>query len=244
MIHLMTISHNNQKTIAPFLAAVQVGSAEWGQPFRAIVVDDGSSDATVDSVQDFASQGPFELIRHPEPLGEGRALQTGLEAVLERTQPDDVIITLDVNNMYSPAVVKTMLPLVPGKSDVVLASRFNGGREIGLPISLVLIHKGSSWLMRQLFRVPGIRDYSSRCRAHRAEVVQALAFRYPQGMIQESGPACWVEILLKLAQVEDIVFAQVPLVIRYDLEPSQELAGPRQVLRNNLDLLNRGRRYR
>lgn len=244
MIHLIIISCNSQKTIAPFLAAVQVGSMDWGQPFRALVVDDGSSDGTVDSVQDFASHGPFELIRHPELLGEGMALQTGLQAILEQANPDDIIITLDVNNIHSPAVVKTMLSLVPERCDVAVASRYSGGKEIGLSVPLVLVNKGSSWLMRQLFRIPGIRDYTSRCRAHRAGDLQALASRHHQGLIEESGQACWVEMLLKLAKLQDIVFAEVPLVIRYDLEPTQELGSTWPTLRNKLDLVNRGRRYR
>jgi len=245
MILLVIPAHNAQVSLPPLLAAVRVASVEWDQPYRALVVDDGSNDDTADVAQDFATHGNFELLRHPQPLGEGAALKTGLRAALDTAGPADVIVTLDIDNTHSPALVKVMLPLIQSGNDVVISSRFaEGGREVGLSPSQRLISKGAAWLTNQLFPLPNVRDHTSRCRAHRAETLQKLVARYGDDFIQENDFACWLEILLKLAPLEQIRFAQVPLVVRHDLKPDPARESVWRALRRHARVIGRNWRYK
>lgn len=241
MIHLVILVHNDQEPLAPFLAAVQVASTEWDQPYKALVVDDGSTDETASVAQDFGHYGQFELLQHQHQMGEGMALKNGLSAVLKEADPADIIVTLDPHITHSPALVKAMLPLIEQGDDIVIASRYTAdGGETGLSLMQSLAGKASAWLMNRLFPIPQVRDYTGRCRAHRAKTLQQLTDRHGDLLIQESDSACWLEILLKLAQLEHVRFAQVPQIVHH--KPNQESAW--HTIRRQARIIKQGRRYR
>ena len=242
MIFLVILVRNDQESLPPFLAAVQVASTEWDQPHQALVVNDGSSDETASIVRDF---GQFDLLSQPNPVGEGAALRIGLGTALKRAEPADIIVTLDARIIHCPALVKGMLPLIGQGFDVVLATRYTrGGGELGLSSAQVLVNKASAWLMNRLFSIAGVQDYTNRCRAHRAGVLLESASLYQDQLIEEGDSACWVEILLKLARLEQIRFTQIPHVVRYDLQPMYRQDGVWQSMRRQARLISRGRRHR
>lgn len=241
MIHLLILAKNDQETLPPFLAAIQVASSEWDQPYQAVVVDRGSRDESADIVRDF---GTFELLGQ-EPIGEGIALNIGLKSVLAKAEPSDFIVTLDARITHSPALVKAMLPALAQGSDIVLASRFmKGGAEVGLTAVETTINRTGSLLLRWLVPISGVQDHTNRCRADRAGVLLDSASIHNDQLIQEQDSACWMEILLKLAKLEGIRFTQVPHVVRYDLQPKPERDGTWQSIRRQIRLVGRGRRYR
>jgi dolichol-phosphate mannosyltransferase len=245
MILLVIPAHNKEEELPPLLAAVLVASVNWAEPYRAVIVDDGSTDNSADVVQDFCGHGQFELLSHPKQRGEGMALKAGLIQVLERADPADIVITLDADNIHSPALVKEMLLQIQRENDVVIASRFaDGGGDVGLSILESLVGRGAAWLMNRLFPVPGVQDHTSHCRAHRAATLQELLSQYGDRVIQESGSACWVEVLLKLARLGPVRFAQVPLAIRHDLKPEQRQRDLWATIRDHAHVINRGWRYR
>ena len=245
MIHLVTLAHNDQDSLPPFLAAVQAASSSWHHPCRTLVVDDGSSDDTADVVEDFSQYGDFELLRHREHLGEGVALRTGLNGALEAADPTDLIFTLDVRIIHSPALVKTMLPLLERGHDVVIASRYApGSHEVGLSPFHRVVLRGAAWIMDHLYSIAEINDYTGRCRGHRAERVHQLASRYRGRLIEEQGPACWVELVLKLAHLERVRFAQIPHSVRHDLQPSPRRGSLWHIVRQQARIVKQGRRYR
>ena len=82
-----------------------------------IVVDDGSTDATVQRVFEFLS---IKLIKQPKNMGKGAALRTGFEAARGR-----VFIVQDADMEYSPSDIPNLVkPILSGEADVVYGSRF------------------------------------------------------------------------------------------------------------------------
>jgi dolichol-phosphate mannosyltransferase len=245
MIHLVILTHNDQDSLPPLLAAVQVASGDWNQPFRTLVVDDGSTDDTAEIVLDFGQYGEFGLLPHAEHLGEGAALETGLNAALEAAVSTDLIVTLDPRNIHSPALVKAMLPLLEDEHDVIIASRYApGSREIGLPPLHRVVLRGSAWLMGQACPIAEINDYTGRCRGHRAEILQQLSSRYPGHLIEEQrGPSCWVELLLKLAHLGHTRFTQIPQTVRHDLQPASDRRSLWTIVRQQTCIISHGRRF-
>lgn len=100
-----------------------------------IVVDDCSRDATFR----IALATGVHVLRHPINLGQGAALQTGVEYAL--AQGAKYIVTFDADGQHMASDMLPMLnALKLSKADIALGSRFLGGTK-GLPASRRLLLK-------------------------------------------------------------------------------------------------------
>ena len=88
-----------------------------------VCVDDGSDDAT----GDIALRAGAHLVRHPVNLGQGAAIQTGVEYA--RRQPGaQVFATFDADGQHRVKDLVTMIErLAAGDVDVVIGTRFGPG---------------------------------------------------------------------------------------------------------------------
>lgn len=110
---------NEEATIATTLKRV------LDSPFtgEVLVVDDGSSDTSVDIVERIDDER-VRLLRQPENRGKGAALRRGFA---EATKP--YVLVQDADLEYDPSDYPALLaPLLAGEADVVFGSRFMGGR--------------------------------------------------------------------------------------------------------------------
>jgi len=89
-----------------------------------VVVDDCSNDDT----RAIAAQAGAHVCRHPINLGQGAALQTGIDYAV--AQGADRIVTFDADGQHRPIDAISMLETIEREGcDVVLASRFLGEAE-------------------------------------------------------------------------------------------------------------------
>ncbi|MGD9576969.1 MAG: glycosyltransferase family 2 protein [Syntrophorhabdus sp.] len=87
-----------------------------------IIVDDGSTDGTLEYLKSLKEKG-VKVIPHKENIGKGAAVRSGLAA-----STGDVIIVQDADLEYDPRDYPALLgPIIDGKADVVFGSRFLGG---------------------------------------------------------------------------------------------------------------------
>lgn len=112
---------DEEKTIGELLdriAAVRVPGCE----LRPIVVDDGSTDGTAR----VAEARGAAVVRHAENRGLGAAVRTGLRAAVEAEA--EVVAYLDADLEYHPEEIPRLVePILAGRADYVLGSRFLGG---------------------------------------------------------------------------------------------------------------------
>lgn len=86
---------------------------------RVVVIDDGSSDDTTAA----ARQAGAHVLRHALNRGQGAALQTGIAYALRCGAAQ--IVTFDSDGQHAAEDVDALLaPLLAGRADVVLGSRF------------------------------------------------------------------------------------------------------------------------
>jgi len=86
-----------------------------------VVVDDCSKDTT----GQVSRAAGAVVLRHPINLGQGAALQTGIDYAL--AQGADAVVTFDADGQHDPADAVAMVTLLrEARCDVVLGSRFRG----------------------------------------------------------------------------------------------------------------------
>ena len=127
-----------------------------------VVVDDGSSDNTFLEAQASGAT----LLRHVINLGQGAALQTGIEYSLRAGAC--VIVTFDADGQHcSEDVSKLVKPIFRGQAEIVLGSRFLGQAE-NIPPSRWFLLKGAILFTRLVSGVSltdvhnGLRAFSRK----------------------------------------------------------------------------------
>lgn len=90
-----------------------------------ICVDDGSSDNSITEIQKTGAL----LVKHPINMGQGAALQTGMEYALHHTEAE-FFVTFDADGQHRLQDVGVMVEeLEKDEADIVLGSRFLGEAE-------------------------------------------------------------------------------------------------------------------
>jgi len=111
------------------------------------VVDDGSSDGTRERVL----SRPVWLLQHGVNLGQGAALQTGIEFALSRGAA--YVVTFDADGQHDPADIPRLLEALQSQqADYALGSRFLGTSD-GIPILRRLVLKAALLFTQCLSRM-------------------------------------------------------------------------------------------
>jgi len=112
--------YNERHTIREILHQVRAVDLDK----EIICVDDFSTDGTWDILQGEARDGT-RIFRHPQNMGKGAAVRTGLEQV-----EGDVVLIQDADLEYDPQDYHALLePILSGRARVVYGSRFLGSRQ-------------------------------------------------------------------------------------------------------------------
>jgi dolichol-phosphate mannosyltransferase len=194
-----------------------VAEKDFPRPYRIIIVDGVSTDGTPDLARSYGNRLPIEVVALSTNLGLGGALEVGLLRALE--QPG-VVVTMDGDDSHDPTTIPAMLAKLATGFDLVVASRFEpGGAEIGVAGHRKLLSHVASALLRWLFPVGTVKDYSSGFRAYRTDALERLR-RQAGRLVEERGFSCMMELLLSL-RATGTRAAEVPLVLRYDLKRSE-----------------------
>jgi dolichol-phosphate mannosyltransferase len=178
-----------------------------------VVVDDGSSDTTASVVRGFPS---VELVQHSRNRGLGVATRTLLRYALAHAEPDDLIVTMDADNTMDPELIPELVAAAQRGADLVIASRFAGGEEVGVPWHRRLLTRGARALIRSLFPVQGVHDYTCGYRLYRLSLLARMARLKPE-LVSSEGFTVTTELLLTAAACRAQI-AEVPFHLRYDLK--------------------------
>jgi glycosyltransferase involved in cell wall biosynthesis len=133
-----------------------------------VCVDDGSHDGT----GDIALGAGAHLVRHPVNLGQGAAIQTGVEYA--RRQPGaQVFATFDADGQHRVKDVVTMVDrLAAGDVDIVIGTRF--GRGVSRPpLAKRIVLRTAAWLSPRGRRL-GLTDTNNGLRVFNKTVADGL----------------------------------------------------------------------
>ncbi|MFH1378862.1 MAG: glycosyltransferase family 2 protein [bacterium] len=217
MIYILLPAYNEEKNL-PLLISRIAEICTSHLDYKIVVVNDGSSDATPDILQNFSAKLPLTVLNHPHNRGLGRAIQTGFNHIVKAADPHDLLITLDADNTHDPETMVSLIDKSKENYDVVIASRYvMKGKQIGVPWFRKLLSKGSGLLFNVFFPNKNVRDYTSGYRLYRISALQKAMAHYGNRFIEEPGFVCMVEILTNMMHLS-FTISEVPLILRYDLK--------------------------
>lgn len=241
MIRFVLPAFNEEAAITPLIERILRLEGRIGAngPL-ALVVDDGSTDATAARTVAFDAR-KVRLVSHGANRGLGAAVVTGITCALEDAGDEDLVVLLDADSSHDPELALPMQRSIDAGHDVVIASRYQPGARIhGVPRHRQLLSEGMSLLFRCILPVPGVKDFSCGFRAYRVSILRRAVERWGPGLLEERGFSCMVELLVKLWRV-GARFAEVPMELRYDLKVSPSKMRVWRTVWSTLKLLGRER---
>jgi len=244
MLVLMLPAYNESGSIAPLLNGVADTFRSLDEPATVLLVDDGSSDDTIEVARRTADELglDLEIKEHVTNKGLGEALKTGFWRANEMLRGEGVLVGMDADNTHDPSVIPSMLEKLREGNDVVIASRYApGGREVGLSPLRSFLSKGASLTMRLFLPVKGARDYSCGYRAYSGAALARAFETYGDRFITERGFVSSAEILVKMSRLPARV-AEVPLVLRYDKKGGASKMNISKTMARYVSLIRAGRR--
>ena len=154
-----------------------------------IVVDDCSEDGTQTLLKERISSMVDRIVYHPVNQGKGAALRSGFAAA-----SGDFILVQDADLEYSPEDYPLLLePLMSGKADVVLGSRFMGGRPHRVLFFWHMVGNKFLTLLSNMLTNINLTDVETGSKAFRAPLIKSIR-------IEEDGFGVEPEIIAKLAR--------------------------------------------
>ena len=193
--------------------------------YLTVVVDDGSADAT----GQIAAAAGAHLVTHPLNLGQGAALQTGMDYALSRGA--EVLVTFDADGQHRVADIRRLVEaLARERADFALGSRFLGEAQ-DLPPLRRLILRAATVFTRL---TTGLRLTDSHNGLRALTRQGAAAIRLRQNRMAHAS-----EILAEIARSR-LPYVEVPVSIEYtaySLAKGQRLSDSVLIL---LDLLAQG----
>lgn len=228
-------AYNEGRSLGGLLEELRSVVAAGRYVYEIVVVDDGSTDDTVEVARSFADVLPLRLILHEVNQGYGAAIRTGLLASIAKA---DFVVTMDADNSHPAGLIPALVDRAEDGFDLVIASRFQpGGAEVGVPLLRRFLSHGAGFLFRIVSRVGGVRDYTCGFRLYRRHLLRRMIHRYGEkGLVRRSGFACGFELLLK-ARDNCARVSEVPLVLRYDKKLSTSKMQIRSTIRSYLHMV-------
>jgi len=163
-----------------------------------IVVDDGSPDDTAGR----ARAGGATVLRHAINLGQGAALQTGIDLAVRRGAQN--IVTFDADGQHAAGDIPALVAAL-ADADIALGSRFQGGVD-GASRARMALLRAAVWMSN---RLSGMRLTDAHCglRAFRASAAPAL--RITQDRMAHASE------LLRKIKASGLRVVEVPVTVRY-----------------------------
>jgi len=217
-VRVVLPAFNEQDALEKLIERVVQSLGETPWEFDILVVDDGSTDRTVNIARRMQEFYPVRLVCHEVNQGLGAAITTCLTRGIEGLDDDDILVAMDADNTHPPQLISRMVPMIREGYDIVIASRFQpGGRVVGLAKHREWLSVAARIMMQTVVPIRGCRDYTCGYRAYRVGLVRDALLRFDGKLTRETGFACMADLLLTLNSLGAVI-GEVPLLLRYDFK--------------------------
>lgn len=172
-----------------------------------VIVDDGSQDGSYELAEQLLDQIPhLHLLRHLINLGQGAAISTASRYALKRGA--EILVTFDADGQHGrESVEKLLTPILQGRADVVLGSRFlPGGEAENIPQAKRRLLFAATLFTKWMTRLV-ITDTHNGLRAYSARAAQKI-------VLTQNRMAYATQFLEQIA-CHKLVYEEVPVRVKY-----------------------------
>ena len=156
---------NEKESLPGLIGEIDAACEGLGMDWEIVVVDDGSTDGTLEAVEALSESNPHVgVVRLRRNFGKSVALATGFKVTR-----GDVVITIDGDGQDDPADIPQMLKALDEGSDLVSGWK----RDRQDPFARRLASKIFNWFTA---RVTGVRMHDMNCgfKAYRGECARSI----------------------------------------------------------------------
>ena len=206
MVNFNTLSivipcYNEANTVHEILDKVLAVNLINGIKKELILVNDCSTDGTVDVLNEYIASHPREAIilyNHEVNKGKGAAIHTGI-----REAKGDYIIIQDADLEYDPNEFNNLIkPIVDGFADIVYGSRFMGGEPHRILFFWHSIGNQILTFMSNMLSNLNLTDMETCYKLFKREIIQNIDLR-------ENRFGFEPEVTAKIAKIPDIRIYEV-----------------------------------
>jgi glycosyltransferase involved in cell wall biosynthesis len=168
--------------------------------YEVIVVDDASKDGTATKVKEFAASQPrVRILQHSANQGKTAALRTGFAA-----GSGDIIVVQDADLEYDPEEISELIaPIVAGKADVCMGSRFMVRRAGRVLYYRHFIANKFLTFLSNLLTDLNLTDVETGYKAARSEIMRSM-------IIESTGFGFEIEFVAKCRKINARIY-EVPI---------------------------------
>ena len=200
ILSIIVPAYNESRSITTILEKVEKTVLIEDTRKEIIVVNDCSTDGTRQAVEEYIIKSgiPVKLFDQPRNMGKGAAIRKGIELAT-----GDFIIIQDADLEYDPDEYNILLkPVLSGYADVVIGSRFMGGKPHRILFFWHSIGNKMLTFLSNMLTNLNLTDMESCYKLATAEI-------YKQIKLKENRFGFEPEIVAKISRIKNVRIYEV-----------------------------------
>ena len=196
MIYICIPSYNEGQTVGVLLWRIRRVFQDYSREYEIIVYDDGSTDATAETLEPYAKVLPLTVIRSETRRGYGPTLSALCKEVSRRTRyaRRDGMVIMQGDFTDQPEMLPELVKRFEGGADIVVAER----DRASMPVPVRRLTQFAPWMIRPFVSTADVRDPFGSFRLFRISVLRDLLKASNDApVVTTDGWAANVELLVK-----------------------------------------------
>ena len=221
MLYICIPAYDEAPTVGLLLWRIRKVFQEYPREYEILVFNDGSTDATAETLQAYTDVLPLTIMGAEEHVGYARALDALAREVSRRTRYPrrDAMIVMQADFTDQPEHLPELIKRFEGGADLIVAERPSAAEADAPPKPVRWMRRVAPWVLRPFMSVPGVTDPFGTFRLYRITLLRDL-IRHAgdEPIVQGTVWAANIDLLVRTAAFARRV-ETVSLQPRYDLRP-------------------------